>query len=210
VKRSTRFVGAAVGAAATAVALSAGLAAGNDDQPDPLDDLRRATARYRDVDNAIEAGYVQFFGCIHEPLAGSMGIHFVNGALVGDAEIIADQPEALMYEQRGNGRLALTGAEYVVFQTAWDADHNAPPELYGETFNLVEEPNRYGIPAFYELHAWAWKHNPTGAHEDWNPQVLCAVPDRNDPPPADTTAGTSGDAKDHPHHDLDRLPLSGR
>jgi hypothetical protein len=38
---------------------------------------------------------------------------------------------------------------------------------------VVEEPNRYGIPTFYELHAWAWKANPNGAHEDWNPKVLC-------------------------------------
>lgn len=175
-KRSSRYAAATAVAAAATVALTAGLAVGSNDKPDPLHDLRKATARYRDVDNAIGAGYVQFFGCIHEPLAGSMGTHFVNGILAGDAEIVAAKPEALMYE-RANGRLALTGVEYVVFQSAWDAENDAPPELYGETFNLVEEPNRYGIPAFYELHAWAWKDNPTGAHEDWNPRVLCAVPD---------------------------------
>ena len=77
-----------------------------------------------------------------------------------------------------SGRLGLLGVEYVVFQAAWDAADAEPPALFGETFNLVPEPNRYGIPAFYELHAWAWKENPTGAHEDWNPQVLCTTPDR--------------------------------
>ena len=47
----------------------------------PWEDIRAATRRSRDVDNAIDAGYVQIFGCVHEPLAGAMGIHFVNSQL---------------------------------------------------------------------------------------------------------------------------------
>lgn len=116
---------------------------------------------------------MQFFGCVHEPLAGSMGIHFVNAGLAGDTVIDARRPEALMYEVRASGRLALVGVEYVVFKDAWDAEHSAPPELFGQLFNVVGTPNRYGLPEFYELHAWAWKANPTGAHQDWNPKVLC-------------------------------------
>ena len=61
----------------------------------------------------------------------------------------------------------------MVFKDAWDANNPAPPELFGQTFNFVDSPNRYGIPPFYELHAWAWKSNPTGAHSDYNPAVLC-------------------------------------
>ena len=34
--------------------------------------------------------------------------------------------------------------------------------------------NRYGLPPFYELHAWLWQHNPSGFFEDWNPRVTCA------------------------------------
>jgi hypothetical protein len=45
--------------------------------------------------------------------------------------------------------------------------------LFGQPFNLVPSPNRYGLDAFYELHAWAWEDNPSGAHADWNPKVLC-------------------------------------
>ena len=161
-------------AAATVVAASivvpSAFASGHNDA---LDGVRSATRQYRKVERAIDAGYVQFFGCVHEPLAGSMGIHFVNGALAGDGAIDASTPEALMYDVKSNGSLELIGAEYVVFKDAWDAANPAPPELFGETFNLVESPNRYGLPPFYELHAWAWKHNPTGAHSDYNPQVLC-------------------------------------
>jgi hypothetical protein len=37
----------------------------------------------------------------------------------------------------------------------------------------VGSPNRYGIPAFYELHIWAWKDNPRGTFADFNPNVTC-------------------------------------
>jgi hypothetical protein len=43
----------------------------------------------------------------------------------------------------------------------------------GQTFHFTPSPNRYGIPAFYALHVWAWKHNPHGMFVDWNPKVSC-------------------------------------
>lgn len=138
-----------------------------------LGQVRQATTGYRNVDRAIAAGYVQFFGCVHEPLAGAMGTHLVNQALVADGAIDPAKPEALMYDVRADGKLDLLGAEYVVFKDGWDATHSQPPRLFGHTFETVNAPNRYGIPAFYELHAWAWKSNPTGDHQDWNPTVLC-------------------------------------
>lgn len=48
-----------------------------------------------------------------------------------------------------------------------------PAELRGHLFSLTGEPNRYGLPAFYELHVWAWKDNPTGAFAAMNPEVSC-------------------------------------
>ncbi len=172
--RRSRWIGLGIAgaAAATAAAVVPVALAGGSSQ-DQLGQIRDATSRFRNVDKATDAGYVQFFGCVHEPLAGSMGIHFVNGELAGDAVLDVTKPEALMYEVRPNGTLELIGVEYVVFKEAWDAANPAPPELFGQPLNVVEEPNRYGIPTFYELHAWAWKTNPTGAHEDWNPKVLC-------------------------------------
>jgi hypothetical protein len=164
---------AAVAAVAAVVPVATAEGTGGGTGGGPLQQVRDATRRYRNVDAAIDAGYVQFFGCVHEPLAGSMGIHFVNGTLAGDATIDAARPEALTYEVEPNGELSLVGAEYVVFQEAWDAHHNQPPSLFGQQFMLVPSPNRYGIPAFYELHAWAWESNPTGSFKDWNPRVLC-------------------------------------
>ncbi|WP_088288270.1 hypothetical protein [Kineosporia sp. A_224] len=173
-RRTITFTGVTAVLATTA-ALTGGLVPGVAavGGSDPLGQVRQATREYRDVDRAVAAGYVQFFGCVHEPLAGAMGTHFVNQALVGDGAIDATRPEALMYDVRPDGRLELLGAEYVVFKEAWDAGHSAPPRLFGQSFATVTTPNRYGLPAFYELHAWAWRTNPTGANKDWNPRVLC-------------------------------------
>src|SRR6185503_18296784 len=134
--------------------------------------VRQAADRYKDVEAAKSAGYGLFHGCVSGPQEGAMGIHFVNGDLVGDGAIDASRPEALIYEIR-NGRLQLVGVEYVVIAEAWDANNELPPTLMGQVFQYVSAPNRYRIPAFYELHVWAWKQNPNGMFTDWNPKVSC-------------------------------------
>jgi hypothetical protein len=45
--------------------------------------------------------------------------------------------------------------------------------LFGRTFDFVPAPNRFDIPAFYALHAWLWKPNPSGLLYAWNPSVSC-------------------------------------
>jgi hypothetical protein len=54
------------------------------------------------------------------------------------------------------------------------ATHSSPPSLFGQTFNFTPAPNRYGLPAFYSLHAWIWKNNPEGMFAMWNPDISCA------------------------------------
>jgi hypothetical protein len=163
----------AVSAIVVVAAASGGSSATSVPGGEGLELVRQSTKQYQDVNAAIAAGYVQFFGCVHEPLSGSMGIHFVNGALARDATVAVSKPEAVIYEQHADGTLHLVGVEYVVFKDAWDAHHTAPPRLFGRTFMATPAGNRFGIPAFYSLHAWAWKANPTGAFEMWNPTVLC-------------------------------------
>ena len=53
------------------------------------------------------------------------------------------------------------------------SSNTSPPQLFGRTFALIGEPNRYGLPAFYELHVWLWQPNPSGMFADWNPNVTC-------------------------------------
>ena len=108
-----------------------------------------------------------------------MGQHYVNGTLVGDAVLDPARPEAVIYEPKKNGGSKLVGVEWVVFQSAWeDAGNAAPPTLFGRTLKLVPAPNRYGIPAFYQIHAWVWKHNPSGSFSDWNPTRLLPLRSR--------------------------------
>jgi hypothetical protein len=134
--------------------------------------VRQATAQFKDVRKAEAAGYALLHGCVSGPQEGAMGIHFANGGLVGDGELDAMKPEALLYEPK-DGKLQLVGVEYIVLADAWNAKHQTPPVLMGQLFNYSGAPNRYGIPAFYELHVWAWKNNPNGMFADWNPRVSC-------------------------------------
>jgi hypothetical protein len=134
--------------------------------------VRQSVEQFQDVQAATDAGYGLLHGCVSGPTGGAMGIHYANGDIVGDGEIDVQQPEALIYEQ-SYGQLHLVAVEYVVLAEAWDANHQAPPVLMGQLFNYNGAPNRYGLPAFYELHVWAWKHNPNGVFADWNPNVSC-------------------------------------
>jgi hypothetical protein len=137
-----------------------------------VETVRQATSQLKDVKDAEAAGYGLFHGCVSGPQEGAMGVHYVNGDLVGDGALDALHPEALLYEADDN-RLRLVGVEYVVIADAWHANNPMPPVLMGQLFNYVGSPNRYGIPAFYELHVWAWRHNPIGTFSDWNLRVSC-------------------------------------
>jgi hypothetical protein len=141
---------------------------------------REATQWYvTRVGQAEAAGYGRFvdaagIACIEQPGLGGMGVHYVNGELVGDAILDPARPEALVYEPGFLGRLRLAAVEYIVFKSVWEAAGNtSPPTLYGVPFDFTPAPNRYGIPAFYALHAWIWKANPAGMFAAWNPRVDC-------------------------------------
>ena len=91
-----------------------------------------------------------------------------------DGELDATRPEIVIYEPTANGRLKITGADYLVLADAWDGKHpGAPPQLMGQLLHLFESPNRFGLPAFYTLHVWAWKENPNGTFVNWHPKVSC-------------------------------------
>jgi hypothetical protein len=136
--------------------------------------VRQATERFRDVNNAMAAGYVQNGGCVSGPEEGAMGVHFANPPLFDDV-IDVQNPEVLVYEPR-NGRLHLVAAEYVVPGPAWDPFHDPSdkPHLMGHLYQFLPGPNRYVPFQFYELHVWAWKDNPHGSFADWNPKASCA------------------------------------
>ncbi|HMC78423.1 MAG TPA: hypothetical protein VKH34_14845 [Vicinamibacterales bacterium] len=161
-------------AAAAAASASAGQMPPEQDKAGALVRIvRDATERFQDVEVAKAEGYALQFGCVSGSDSGAMGMHFVNGALVGDPEIDPTRPEIVIYEPQPNGRLKLVGADFLVLADAWNAKHAAPPQLKGQLFHLFEAPNRFGLPAFYTLHVWAWKDNPTGSFVNWHANVSC-------------------------------------
>jgi hypothetical protein len=135
--------------------------------------VRDATERFKDVSVAEGEGYALQFGCVSGPEQGAMGLHFVNGAILATGVLDPKRPQIVIYEPTEDGQLKLIGADFLVFADAWNAAHSAPPELMGQLFHLFDAPNRFGLPAFYTLHVWAWKDNPNGAFVNWHPNVSC-------------------------------------
>jgi hypothetical protein len=135
------------------------------DLPNPLADaVRAANDRFKDVAVAKSEGYAPI-PCVSGVEGGAMGVHFVSEAALKDDAIDIGKPEAVMYEPQADGSMQLIAVEYITTK--------GPANLDEHLFSFTNAPNRYGLPAFYELHVWAWRHNPTGAFADMNPDVSC-------------------------------------
>jgi hypothetical protein len=139
-----------------------------------VDKVRRATSRYKNINVALAEGWVRGTPCVSGPNSGAMGVHFVLPARI-DGAVNAEEPESLIYEPMAGGAYRLVGVEFIVLAAAWATQHpeGGTPSVDGHLTNYVGEPNRYGLPAFYELHVWAWEQNPNGNFADWNTEVSC-------------------------------------
>ncbi|MBI5031357.1 MAG: hypothetical protein HZB51_12575 [Chloroflexi bacterium] len=132
-----------------------------------LAQMRAATASFHQLATAQAAGYtVSVPGCYELPGTGGMGYHFANFGAV-DLTVDFLHPEVMVYAPGPNGQLQLGAVEYLVPRGPWDAGHSQPPQLFGHTF---EYDSDFDV---YALHAWIWKHNPSGMFEPWNPKVTC-------------------------------------
>lgn len=136
--------------------------------------VRAATRGFRDINAALSDGWVPGTPCVSGPNEGAMGVHMIKPERVQDGELNASEPEALIYEPLPGGRMRLVGVEFIVLAEDWDTRNpDAQPELDGHLLNFVPAPNRYRLPAFYEIHVWAWERNPNGNFADWNTRVSC-------------------------------------
>jgi len=140
-----------------------------------VEKVRQATARYRDINVALAEGWVAATPCVSGPNFGAMGVHFALPARVGDGVVNGSEPELLIYEPLANGAMRLVGVEFIVIAADWASRNpgGGAPAVDGHLMHFVGEPNRYGLPAFYELHVWAWERNPDGHFADWNRLVTC-------------------------------------
>jgi hypothetical protein len=121
-----------------------------------LQQARAATARYRNIENAIKDGYSNIN--VDVP---SMGHHFMNTSLV-DATFDIRHPEILVYNGLDTGNPELVAVEYAI-----PLDDPMPEGFTGsnDVWNGTS-----GFP-FWLVHAWVWKFNPDGAFNWTNPTV---------------------------------------
>jgi hypothetical protein len=173
-----RRTAAALLATAAAGILPAGAAAhpapAHEHADGQLSEVRRATARFHSVREARRAGYERASECVQEPGQGGMGYHYVHPDLAADRKLDPRAPEALLYEPTASGRLHLVAVEYI----RADADQNKQtdddrPSLFGVPFDGPMDGHSPGQPIHYDLHAWVWKHNPSGTFAQYNPDVSC-------------------------------------
>ena len=128
--------------------------------------LRAATARFQSFEAADAAGYsTQILGCMTDPPRGGLGFHFGTASGIDNTENPLE-PEVLLYEPQINGRPRLVAVEFILPYEV--RPRNGPvPVLFGQPFVPTDD---LGL---WALHAWVWRHNPSGMFADWNPEVNC-------------------------------------
>lgn len=148
---------------------------------------RAATAKYHDIEVAYADGFVAEGGCTSSA-AGIMGTHHVNFGRILDGAVVVEEPEVLLYLERGKGYrligieyllpIVIEGAPYfgcgVENNSCPPSDPPPPPALFdGVTFNGPMAGHAAGMPWHYDLHVWIWAHNPSGMFASYNPALAC-------------------------------------
>lgn len=149
----------------TAVFASAGIKGGAQHFRE-LAQVRRATAKYKDVNVAIADGYLPTDHCVDQPGSG-MGYHYIHPELASDLVTDPLRPELMIYAPHRNG-LKLVAVEW--FQPDLGQPH---PSIFGVPFDGPMDGHEPGMPVHYDLHAWIWFNNPDGVFTAWNPNISC-------------------------------------
>jgi hypothetical protein len=144
-----------------------------------LAQVRQVTARFHDLDAALDAGYELGWvngsgtriitGCVAHPTAGAMGYHYFNAELMADLTTDVLNPEVLVYAPGPDSQRKLVAVEWVV------RGPNSNPPGVSEPPSVLGMPMHILVPAvgFWIMHAWVWRPNPAGMFADWNPEVAC-------------------------------------
>ena len=192
-----------------AVVLTAGWAAraGSSAGPAPdrgeptLDEVRRATERFRDVNVALAEGYIRdpsnlcdTADMMGRPASlGAMGIHYFRPDLLGITKPPAPRvdgtgthtdfrkPAILIYEPQADGSAQLVAVENLVFAKAWRATgRTTPPTFHGVPYDsMIDDPataldEAHMFEPHFDRHVWLFRDNPNGMFAQFNPNVTCA------------------------------------
>jgi hypothetical protein len=166
-----------------------------------LEEVRRVTERFKDVNVALAEGYVRdpmnvcdTAGIMGRPDSlGAMGIHFFRPDLLGitappsprvtgtGTHTDFRQPSILIYEPKADGSLELVAVENLVFADAWRAaGHTEPPTFHGMPYDsMVDDPatstdEAHMFEPHFDRHVWIHRENPNGVFAQFNPAVSCA------------------------------------
>jgi hypothetical protein len=125
-----------------------------------LAQARRATAKYHDIKQAEDDGYVNFN--LYET---GEGFHYIKFSLL-DGTFNPAEPEILLYSPvPGENRLELAGVEYLIPLTL---SSGPPAGFTGDADQWRMDAEGFGL---WELNAWIWLHNPEGMFAHDNPRV---------------------------------------
>ena len=137
-----------------------------------LAQVRRATAKYHDISNAMADGYQNAnFD------APGVGCHMINFAYVLDNAIDLAKPELLVYSDCSGtalGQSELRAVEYSLICSMPACVGTDIPEGFtgdNDAWELFPGVPSVGIPPQWTLHAWVWRHNPDGIFVTVNPAV---------------------------------------
>jgi len=117
---------------------------------------RAATAKYKNIQNAIADGYRD----IHVDV-DNMGHHYMKVSLV-DGTFDISHPEILVYNKDQRGVQQLLAVEYAV------PLQEPQPEGFTGDGDLWDGNTGFGL---WLLHAWVWDYNPNGVFNPMNPKV---------------------------------------
>ena len=126
-----------------------------------LQQVRAATAKYRNDSNAFKDGYVD----INLKLP-NMGYHFLKASQVTPVFDLK-KPPILVYNKREDGSFELLAVEYAI--PIDPQTPNIAPEGFTGT-NDAWDFNTLNT-GWWTLHAWVWKNNPDGVFSPMNPSV---------------------------------------
>ena len=124
-----------------------------------LQQARAATAKYRDIRNAIKDGYADI-----SVIVPNMGHHFMKLDLV-DATFEFRKPEILVYNKEENGDFTLVAVEYAV---PIPATPDVAPAGFTGTADVWDRNTGFGL---WLLHAWVWHFDPAGVFNPTNPLI---------------------------------------
>lgn len=124
-----------------------------------LQQARAATARYRQLKNAIKDGYTDINVVVPE-----MGYHYMKSSLV-DAKFDFRKPEILVYNKNHQGKMELVAVEYAI---PISATPNVAPAGFTGNLDVWDRNTGFGL---WLLHAWVWSFNPDGVFNPTNPLI---------------------------------------